>query len=215
MVWLWRQQGPQAGVHRPRRARDRRRHSRLDRRIQSNHTRQVAAVAAHLGLKARLVQEKWVPWDDPVNDKVGNILLSRMMGADSGWTRPVSTSASATSWEDAIARGRGGRRQAVPDPGRRERAPPRWTGLRELGLRGRRAGEGARRPLRHHRRVHRHGLDARRHDRRLRCPGGLTGVRRRVVGIDASATLAKTTRPGATDRPAHCRADRTGSRSAR
>ncbi|GAA4723265.1 1-aminocyclopropane-1-carboxylate deaminase [Isoptericola chiayiensis] len=50
---------------------------------QSNHTRQVAAVAAHLGLKARLVQEKWVPWDDPTNDRVGNILLSRMMGADS------------------------------------------------------------------------------------------------------------------------------------
>ena len=47
---------------------------------QSNHTRQVAAVAAHLGLRCRLVQEKWVPWDDPVNDKVGNILLSRMMG---------------------------------------------------------------------------------------------------------------------------------------
>jgi 1-aminocyclopropane-1-carboxylate deaminase len=43
---------------------------------QSNHTRQVAAVAAHLGLKARLVQEKWVPWDDPTNDKVGNILLA-------------------------------------------------------------------------------------------------------------------------------------------
>ena len=45
---------------------------------QSNHTRQVAAVAAHLGLKARLVQEKWVPWDDPANDRVGNILLSRI-----------------------------------------------------------------------------------------------------------------------------------------
>ena len=28
---------------------------------QSNHTRQVAAVAAHLGLKCVLVQEKWVP----------------------------------------------------------------------------------------------------------------------------------------------------------
>src|SRR6476661_10630753 len=27
---------------------------------QSNHTRQVAAVAAHLGVKARLVQENWV-----------------------------------------------------------------------------------------------------------------------------------------------------------
>ena len=32
--------------------------------IQSNHTRQVAAVAAKLGLKCRLVQEKWVDWDD-------------------------------------------------------------------------------------------------------------------------------------------------------
>ena len=50
--------------------------------VQSNHTRQVAAVAAHLGLKAHLVQETWVPWEDPVNDRVGNLLLSRMMGAD-------------------------------------------------------------------------------------------------------------------------------------
>ena len=50
--------------------------------VQSNHTRQVAAVAAHLGLKAVLVQEKWVDWPDAVNDKVGNILLSRIMGAD-------------------------------------------------------------------------------------------------------------------------------------
>ena len=70
--------------------------------IQSNHTRQVAAVAAHLGLKARLVQEKWVPWADPVNDKVGNILLSRMMGADvrldpSGFDIGIRK-----SWEDAL-----------------------------------------------------------------------------------------------------------------
>jgi 1-aminocyclopropane-1-carboxylate deaminase len=50
--------------------------------IQSNHTRQVAAVAARAGLKAVLVQEKWVDWPDPVNDQVGNILLSRIMGAD-------------------------------------------------------------------------------------------------------------------------------------
>ncbi|GGO91121.1 1-aminocyclopropane-1-carboxylate deaminase [Wenjunlia tyrosinilytica] len=50
--------------------------------VQSNHTRQVAAVAARLGLKAVLVQEKWVDWPDSVNDKVGNILLSRIMGAD-------------------------------------------------------------------------------------------------------------------------------------
>jgi 1-aminocyclopropane-1-carboxylate deaminase len=50
--------------------------------VQSNHTRQVAAVAAKLGLKARLVQESWVDWPDAVNDRVGNILLSRIMGAD-------------------------------------------------------------------------------------------------------------------------------------
>ncbi|MCZ0727729.1 1-aminocyclopropane-1-carboxylate deaminase [Mycolicibacterium iranicum] len=49
---------------------------------QSNHTRQVAAVAARLGMQARLVQERWVDWPDVVNDKVGNILLSRIMGAD-------------------------------------------------------------------------------------------------------------------------------------
>ena len=49
--------------------------------IQSNHTRQVAAVAAKLGLNARLVQESWVNWPDSVNDRVGNILLSRIMGA--------------------------------------------------------------------------------------------------------------------------------------
>src|SRR6201999_3421738 len=48
--------------------------------VQSNHTRQVAAVAAKLGLKARLVQESWVDWPDSVNDRVGNILLSPVMG---------------------------------------------------------------------------------------------------------------------------------------
>ena len=50
--------------------------------IQSNHTRQVAAVAAVLGMRCRLVQEEWTHWDDPVYDKVGNILLSRLMGAE-------------------------------------------------------------------------------------------------------------------------------------
>lgn len=50
--------------------------------FQSNHTRQVAAVGAKLGMKVALVQEKWVNWDDPVYDKAGNIQLSRLMGAD-------------------------------------------------------------------------------------------------------------------------------------
>ena len=69
---------------------------------QSNHTRQVAAVAAHLGLKCRLVQEKWVPWDDPVNDKVGNILLSRMMGADVRLDPAGFDIGIRHSWEEAI-----------------------------------------------------------------------------------------------------------------
>jgi 1-aminocyclopropane-1-carboxylate deaminase len=50
--------------------------------FQSNHTRQVAAVAAALGLKVKLVQEKWVDWKNPGYDKVGNIQLSRLMDAD-------------------------------------------------------------------------------------------------------------------------------------
>ena len=50
--------------------------------VQSNHTRMVAAVAAKIGMKCRLVQEAWVPHEDAVYDRVGNILLSRIMGAD-------------------------------------------------------------------------------------------------------------------------------------
>ncbi|KAJ7169352.1 ACC deaminase [Mycena crocata] len=49
--------------------------------VQSNHTRQVAAVAAKYGLRAKLVQEHWVDWKDPVYASVGNLQLSRLMGA--------------------------------------------------------------------------------------------------------------------------------------
>jgi 1-aminocyclopropane-1-carboxylate deaminase len=70
--------------------------------FQSNHTRQVAAVAARLGLKCRLVQERWVDWDDPVNDKVGNILLSRIMGADVRLDPAGFDIGIRTSWEDAL-----------------------------------------------------------------------------------------------------------------
>ncbi|KAI5924053.1 putative 1-aminocyclopropane-1-carboxylate deaminase [Camillea tinctor] len=51
--------------------------------VQSNHTRQVAAVAAKLGLSSALVQEHWVEWTDAHYTTVGNIQLSRLMGADS------------------------------------------------------------------------------------------------------------------------------------
>jgi len=50
--------------------------------VQSNHTRQVAAVAARVGLGCLLLQESWVNWPDAVYDKVGNILISRLAGAD-------------------------------------------------------------------------------------------------------------------------------------
>lgn len=83
---------------------------------QSNHTRQVAAVAARLGLRARLVQERWVDWPDAVNDKVGNILLSRIMGADvrldpSGFGIGIKD-----SWQDALeeVRADGGKPYPIP-----------------------------------------------------------------------------------------------------
>jgi 1-aminocyclopropane-1-carboxylate deaminase len=84
--------------------------------VQSNHTRQVAAVAAHLGLKCRLVQERWVDWDDPVNDKVGNILLSRIMGADVRLDLAGFDIGIRRSWEDAIAEveATGGKPYAIP-----------------------------------------------------------------------------------------------------
>jgi 1-aminocyclopropane-1-carboxylate deaminase len=50
--------------------------------IQSNHTRQVTGVARYLGLGCVTVQEGWVDWPDPNYDKVGNIQLTRIMGGD-------------------------------------------------------------------------------------------------------------------------------------
>src|SRR5437763_2462387 len=71
--------------------------------VQSNHTRQVAAVAARLGLKSVLVQEHWVDWPDVVYDKVGNILLSRIMGADVRLVDEGFDIAIRPSWQDALA----------------------------------------------------------------------------------------------------------------
>jgi 1-aminocyclopropane-1-carboxylate deaminase len=84
--------------------------------IQSNHTRQVAAVAAKLGLKCRLVQENWVNYHDAVYDRVGNILMSRVMGAhvelvDEGFGIEFKQ-----SWENALedVRKQGGTPYAIP-----------------------------------------------------------------------------------------------------
>jgi len=159
---------------------------------QSNHTRQVAAVAAHLGLKARLVQEKWVPWDDPTNDQVGNILLSRMMGADSRLEDAGFDIGIRDSWKQALAEVEAAGGTPYPIPAGASEHPLGGLGFanwafevaeqeKHLGVffdtivvctvtgsthAGMIAGFAA--------------LEE------------LTGVRRRILGIDASATLDKT-----------------------
>ncbi len=84
--------------------------------VQSNHTRQVAAVAAHLGLGCVLVQEHWVDWSDPGYETVGNILLSRIMGADVRLDPAGFDIAIRPSWEDALAsvEAAGGKPYAIP-----------------------------------------------------------------------------------------------------
>ena len=84
--------------------------------VQSNHTRSVAAAAAVAGLRARLVQESWVDWPDAVYDRVGNILLSRIMGAEVELVRSEFNIGVKESWQRAIdeVRDRGGRPYPIP-----------------------------------------------------------------------------------------------------
>src|SRR5580698_5624572 len=84
--------------------------------VQSNHTRMVAAVAAKIGMKCRLVQESWVPHEDAVYDRVGNILLTRLMGADIQMVDEGFDIGIRQSWEDAIAdvKAKGGKPYAIP-----------------------------------------------------------------------------------------------------
>jgi 1-aminocyclopropane-1-carboxylate deaminase len=70
--------------------------------VQSNHTRQVAAVAAHIGMKAHLVQEHWVNWDEPNYDRVGNIQLSRIMGANVELNPSGFSIGIRESWQNAL-----------------------------------------------------------------------------------------------------------------
>ncbi len=84
--------------------------------VQSNHTRLVAATAAKIGMKCRLVQEAWVPHEDAVYDRVGNILMSRVMGAeieliDEGFDISIRE-----SWEQALedVKAKGGKPYPIP-----------------------------------------------------------------------------------------------------
>ncbi len=84
--------------------------------VQSNQTRQVAAVAAHLGLKCVLVQENWVDYPDAVYDRVGNIELSRIMGADVRLDAAGFDIGIRPSWEQAMedVRKAGGKPFPIP-----------------------------------------------------------------------------------------------------
>lgn len=84
--------------------------------VQSNHTRMVAAVAAKIGMKCLLVQESWVPLEDAVYDRVGNILLSRIMGAEVRLVDKGFDIGIRRSWEQALdeVKSRGGSPYAIP-----------------------------------------------------------------------------------------------------
>jgi 1-aminocyclopropane-1-carboxylate deaminase len=84
--------------------------------VQSNHTRQVAAVAARIGLGCVLVQESWVDWPDVVYDRIGNIQLSRIMGAEVRLVKAGFGIGFKESWEQALAdvEAAGGKPYAIP-----------------------------------------------------------------------------------------------------
>jgi 1-aminocyclopropane-1-carboxylate deaminase len=67
-------------------------------------------------MKCRLVQESWVPFEDAVYDRVGNILMSRVLGAqidlvDEGFDIGIRE-----SWERALedVKAKGGKPYAIP-----------------------------------------------------------------------------------------------------
>ncbi|WP_407050790.1 1-aminocyclopropane-1-carboxylate deaminase [Methyloraptor flagellatus] len=84
--------------------------------VQSNHTRMVAATAAKIGMKCVVVQESWVPHEDAVYDRVGNILMTRLMGADSRIVEDGFDIGIRKSWEDAIqsVKDAGGKPYGIP-----------------------------------------------------------------------------------------------------
>ena len=201
---LRRQQDPEARVPRGRRPGQGLRHAGLDRRCPVEpHTSGRSRGRTPRPRSACWCRSTGSSWDDPGYDTGGQ----HPPLADHGRGRPArrtraSTSASGRAGRRRSTVGRGVRRQAAT---RSPQAPPttRWAGHGFAGWADEVAAAGgrARRLLRHDRRLLGHRLDPGRHDRRA-SPG--TSAPRRVLGIDASATVG-----------ADLRADRCGSRDAR
>jgi 1-aminocyclopropane-1-carboxylate deaminase len=93
--------------------------------IQSNHTRLVAATAAKIGMKCVVIQESWVPHEDAVYDRVGNIQMTRLMGADSRIVPDGFDIRIRKSWEDAI--------QSVKDAGGKPYGIPAGASVHKFG----------------------------------------------------------------------------------
>jgi 1-aminocyclopropane-1-carboxylate deaminase len=93
--------------------------------VQSNHTRMVAATAAKIGMKCVVIQESWVPHEDAVYDRVGNILMTRLMGADSRIVPDGFDIGIRRSWEDAI--------QSVKDAGGKPYGIPAGASVHKYG----------------------------------------------------------------------------------
>lgn len=96
--------------------------------VQSNHTRMVAATAAKIGMKCVVVQEKWVPHYDAVYDRVGNILMTRLMGAESLLVDDGFDIGIRESWKNAI--------QSVKDAGGVPYAIPAGASVHKYGALG-------------------------------------------------------------------------------
>ena len=159
---------------------------------QSNHTRQVAAVAAHLGMKCRLVQEKWVPWDDPTNDQVGNILLSRMMGADSRLDPHGFDIGIRDSWKEALAEVEAAGGKPYPIPAGASEHPLGGLGFANWAFE---VAEQEKALGVHFDTIIVCTVTGSTHAGMIAgfaALEDLTGITRRVLGIDASATLDKT-----------------------
>ena len=93
--------------------------------VQSNHTRMVAATAAKIGMKCVVIQESWVPHEDAVYDRVGNILMTRLMGADSRIVEDGFDIGIRKSWEEAI--------QSVKDAGGKPYGIPAGASVHKYG----------------------------------------------------------------------------------
>ena len=156
--------------------------------VQSNHTRAVTGVAAHLGLKAVTVQERWVDWPDVVYDKVGNLQLTRIMGGDIRMDPAGFDIGIRDSWQRALS--------SVEEAGGKPYAIPAGASDHPLGGLGfanwaREVAEQERDHDLHFDTVVVCTVTTSTHAGMV-AGFAMEGRGRRVIGIDASATMDKT-----------------------